>query len=288
MDVKSKNLREQLMTEIVQCVSCGSNLHGSFCSHCGERKLDPELRKIRHLLGDFVTELTSFDGKFIKSFFNLVFIPGKNEFNFHRGARVQYLKPISLFLLINIIFVAFMPLTDFYVSFNDQQSQIYSPYILEWIQSNVTASGLSEQDFESKYNQAVKILARSIIIIGVPFLVPFVVLLFNNEKYSLSDHFVFSLNVYGWWLLWMLISWWFSIAIVYLFLSIFDFNLSPFMIFGPLMPIGLLLYLFLAIRKMYEHTWWLALLKIPIIFIGLMFSHIMFRLVQLILTMWTV
>ncbi|MBV1907740.1 MAG: DUF3667 domain-containing protein [Kangiellaceae bacterium] len=276
------------MEKILQCASCATDLQGAFCSQCGERQLDPELRKIRYLLGDFIEELTSLDGKFIKSFVNLIFIPGRNELNFHRGARVQYLKPITLFLLINIVFVALMPLSDFYVSFVDQKNQIYSPHLLEWIQSTVAASGLSEQVFESQYNQSVKLLARSIIIIGVPFLLPFIVLLFNHQRYFLSDHFVFALNLYGWWMLWMLISWWFSDAIAFLVLNIFEFDLNPGMIFGPIMPLGVVIYLFISIGRMYENSWLLTLLKIPIVLVGLAVSHLIFRYIQLILTMWTV
>lgn len=270
------------------CASCRAPLQGDFCSQCGERKLVPQLRQFGHLLGDFAKDITSLDGKLVRSFAHLLFFPGRSELNFHRGARVQFMKPIALFLLINVIFVTLMPLTDFFLTYSDQQRQFYSPVMQQWLQSHIAASGLTEQVFSNNYDQLVKVLARSIIIVSVPFLLPFVVLMFRDKRYFLSDHFVFALNVWGWWLLWMLVSWWSSWSLAYVAQWAFDFDLNPYRFNGTIALIGLVVYLYLAITKMYQHNWWQTLLKMPVIIIGVAVSHMMFRFVQFVVTVWSV
>jgi len=276
------------MSKSNHCISCGSNLQGEYCARCGERKLEPELRKFSNLVGDLVESVTSLDGKLFKSLANLIFKPGINEYNFHRGSRVKFMRPIALFLFVNVIFVTLMPLSDFFVSFGSQHRQLYSPYILNWIENFVLASGLSPLEFETQYNQLVKILARSIIIISVPFLLPFVILVFRDKEYFVSDHFVFSLNVYAWLMLWMLVSWWFCVFTAFIFEVLFSFEFSPFVLYSPLMLLGVLVYLLMAIKRMYRQSWLMSLLKMPVILLGVAVSHMMFRLIQLGLTMWAV
>ena len=120
------------MADSKTCVSCGAEVSGKFCSHCGEQQLDPELRSLSHMAKDLVEDLTSVDGKLKVTLQNLLLRPGQLDYNYHIGKRNPYLKLITLFLLINVFFVSFAPITDFYLTFYDQlNAQFYSPMLKE-------------------------------------------------------------------------------------------------------------------------------------------------------------
>ena len=120
------------MEESKTCVSCGAEVTGRFCVRCGEQQLDPELRALSHLAKDFIEGLTSVDGKLMRTLQYLFLKPGQLDFDYHIGKRSPYIKPITLFLLINVFFVSFASITDFYLIFSDQlNAQLYTPFVRE-------------------------------------------------------------------------------------------------------------------------------------------------------------
>lgn len=268
------------------CASCNAELQGPYCCQCGEQKLTAEQRRFGHLLSDLFQNLTNIDGKLIKTFYHLCLKPGLYEHNYHIGARNQYLKPISLFLLTNVLFVALISLNDFYLSFTDQQGQPYSRFIIGWVNEQVAQSGLSKDDFAQLYNQQVKILARSIFIIAVPFLFIFVVALFYDKRFFLADHFVFSLNLYAFWLLSMVLCWWGAYGVVVI-AQLFDIQLSIYSVFGNASLLALVTYTYIAIGRMYQESTLRRLLKVPILLGVLLLSHLVYRFLQLVLTIWS-
>lgn len=271
----------------IHCASCGEILTGPFCSQCGEKRLSDNDRRFIQVLSDFFNSLTNLDGRFFRTFHHLLLKPGLYEYRYHIGARVGYIKPITIFLLINVLFVAFMPLNDFYVDFNDQQHHPYAPLITEWLNTQISDSGLTKEAFAERYDQLVKVLARSILILGVPFLLPFVMLLFRDKRYYLADHFVFCLNLYGFWLMWMLFCWWGAWLLAVL-ASQLGFQMPLYPLFGNTMVAGLLLYSYIAMGRMYQDGKWLRLVKMPLLILALLFSHMAYRFSQLLITVWAI
>ena len=101
-----------------QCKSCGAEQTGRYCPECGEQRLNPELRSAGHIVKQLFTELTDLNGKFWLSLKTLISQPGKFDKDYSIGRRKIYIKPITLFLLINVVFVMFATLSDFFVNFS--------------------------------------------------------------------------------------------------------------------------------------------------------------------------
>ena len=192
------------------------------------------------------------------------------------------MRPIALFLLINVLFAMFNTLTDFYVTLANQLGgQMYSPYVVDWINGQVAQSGLTQAEFAKKYNDMAKVVARSIIIISVPFMAVWLPLMFKDRRWFFSDHFVFSLNFYSFLLLWIVLS-------KALFYPIKLIGVETGSLYFWLLPIGLLLYSFLASKRLYQQSVGRILFKVPLVLLAFFFSHMAYRFVQLFLVIWLI
>ena len=266
------------------CPSCGATFRGPWCAQCGEHQLTPELRSLRHHFATLFEAVTSLESRFWRTLRALLLQPGAVDLAWHRGARAAWVQPISLFLLINVVFVLLSPINDFYVSFLEQRTyQPYSPWLQAWIEQLAIEYGPGLEAFARRYDQAVHLLARSLIIVQTPFFALWTALMLVGRGRYASDHLVYSLNTHAWFMIWLLLlqipGW-----LIDSLLGLFDLELSGGAYFA-LLPWGLLLYLLLSVRRAYELGWWSALWRTPLLFIGLFASHMLYRFCQLLITM---
>ena len=84
------------------CLNCGSPLHGSFCSACGQRAV-PENPTVSELAGDAWQELSGYDGRIAATIRGL-FRPGYLTREYIAGRRARYLSPIRLYLIVSVLY----------------------------------------------------------------------------------------------------------------------------------------------------------------------------------------
>ncbi|MEO5568701.1 MAG: DUF3667 domain-containing protein [Gemmatimonadaceae bacterium] len=87
----------------VQCLNCQAELHGHFCSSCGQRVVPPH-PTVRELAGDAVDEFTGWDGKFSETLRTLVRRPGELTWQWLEGRRVRYISPVRLYLTASLLY----------------------------------------------------------------------------------------------------------------------------------------------------------------------------------------
>lgn len=255
-----------------------------YCSHCGEQRLTEELRSVKHIIKDFVTDLTSVDSKLLRTVKTLFLSPGQLDYDYHIGKRIVYLKPITIFLIINVAYVMFSPVTDFYVSFHDQLNlQGYSPYIKPMIEAHISASEKSVSEFAVLYDQLVVVLARSLIILQVPIFGFFVWLLcYKNSHYS-GDYLIFGLNFHSWLLVWTVFLQ-LPESVIHFVFNLFSSSDVLEGIYFLLLPMGLMVYLWLATKKLFRLSFVELIWRVPLLFVALAVSHYLFRFLQLLIT----
>ena len=86
------------------CVNCSAPCPGAYCSACGEKRLSANDFSLRHFVGHAVHDLTHFDAKIFRSLIPLLFKPGVLTAEFIAGRRSRYIKPLTLFILVNLFF----------------------------------------------------------------------------------------------------------------------------------------------------------------------------------------
>jgi len=73
-----------------------------FCPHCGQRAKDDLTMGV--LFYNTISNYFSFDARFFKSFFPLMFRPGYLAKRFVMGKRLLYLHPAQYYLLVSVVF----------------------------------------------------------------------------------------------------------------------------------------------------------------------------------------
>lgn len=270
--------------ENTQCPSCGSERKGEFCSQCGEQRLNNKLRSLHYILSDIIQDLTSVDGKLWKTLRAILLKPGELEYHYYIGRRVEYLRPITLFFVLNVIFVMFSPLTDFYINLYDQITlQPYSAFIKGELNQYLNNNNIPYKEFEQNYNQLVIVLARSLIILQVPIYALASAILLANRQYYSGDYFNFSLNMHSWLLMWVFIA---MIPAFVIGNVVYWINPSilPNKVYFLLLPVGLAVYLIFALRKMFQLSWIQCLWRLPLLLIAYQLCHTAFRLLQFLIT----
>lgn len=94
----SRKLRSE-----TDCLNCGAEIKGHYCSECGQANYEPK-ESFRHILTHFITDYLHLDEKFFSSLKYLLFNPGLLTTEYNAGKRVKYVHPFRLYIFITIVF----------------------------------------------------------------------------------------------------------------------------------------------------------------------------------------
>jgi hypothetical protein len=93
----------------MQCLNCGAELTGRWCSQCGQRASDPR-PTLHELLHEALHELMHLDGKLVRTAGLLLFKPGELTREFREGKRARSVTPIRLYLICSVLFFSVISL----------------------------------------------------------------------------------------------------------------------------------------------------------------------------------
>ncbi|MFC3094024.1 DUF3667 domain-containing protein [Alteromonas sediminis] len=179
-----------------QCKNCGESLIGPYCSACGEKVLNDKDKTLLAFCGMVFEELTSVDSRFWHTVRTLLTTPGQISHDQMIGKRMSYMRPITLFFVINVIYFLF-PLFE---AFNTSlQTQLQLPYA-EWIsmQERIDEKSLtmhvSNEVFNMKFDQSSNANSKLMIILMVPLLAPFFALVGIHRRHGMLHHVNLSLE----------------------------------------------------------------------------------------------
>lgn len=97
----------ELATEKKYCSNCSALIQGAYCSQCGQRYFSSHNLSLRYFIASAAKEFANIDGKFFRTMWVLLTKPGKLTAEYLTGKQKQYVKPISLFLFVNVFFFFF-------------------------------------------------------------------------------------------------------------------------------------------------------------------------------------
>lgn len=246
------------------CMTCGKEAVGNFCAHCGEKRREDHDFSLKHVLAEAAEAFFHVDSKIFLTLKTLVKRPGKLTSDFFLGRRKPYMSPLQTFFVCNLLFFVLQPLTGLEILAPPlrvfESNDFIGKTATRLVDRRLTKEHLSRtnpdqfKEFTERFERVAHLQAKSLILVLAPMLaVVLAVLNFGRKRYF-SEHIIFSLHAYAWWLLWLLANLVILALVVVLpLLAGWHINLQYFddaatsLEFG-----GLGVYLFFAGRRFYQ------------------------------------
>ena len=182
------------------CPSCGAVALTQFCPACGERRLAPADLRLREVLVQAFSALTSVDGRLLRSLRDVCLRPGELTLAYMEGRRKPYLGPLELFFLANVAFFALQSLADtrsFSTTLASHlQQQDWRGLANRLVERHLQATGRTLPVYAPVFDHRIAIYARSLIALMV---VPFgllVAALFGRRPLPALTHAIFAVHTY--------------------------------------------------------------------------------------------
>lgn len=198
------------------------------------------------------------------------------------GRRQRYLRPFSLFLLVNLIFFVAPPMTDFDLALSDHVGQPgYGNWAAEQVRERLAEEATTFDALQERYAQASSNVAKSLVVLHVPVLALFLWLGFFGRRWTPAEHVVVALHLFGFMLLAAMLLGWIVFPAAN---AILGSEPSPVVTAGPV----LLVAWWRGLRRAYGagRTHVTALLALAIFGLGI--AHLVYRGVQFALVFWLI
>lgn len=171
------------------CVTCGGQLAGPFCHHCGEKRAEDRDLTLRAFLQYAAEALTNADAKLYVTLRRLFLRPGLLTSEFVAGRRNMYVSPLQLFLISNLLYFVLLQMgmgaDTFTTDLAWHRTQpIYGPVAESMIQERAgplpergidqpAATWLAswseeQQELRTRFNEASPRYANSMVILMIP------------------------------------------------------------------------------------------------------------------------
>jgi len=261
------------------CANCGHSFTGNYCNNCGEKRYTEKDRKLVHLVEEAFHFITHFEGKFFKTLRSIFTKPGQLSTDYCRGVRKSYFKPLSLFLLLVVIYLLFPVFEGLNMKLPNYQTHwIYGKYASQKI-AEVSAGRSMEtmtEIFARKSEKVSKFL--------LPIIIPMTALLFwpltfRRRRYFF-DQVVFATEVNSFFLMagYMLLPL-LAIAVLLTYHLITGGKVGVGdSIIGPLLYTTMTIFVTLAARRFFGYNRFRALLLgLAYFFINYLVVHVAYK-----------
>jgi hypothetical protein len=183
------------------CPTCKTPVASAYCPACGESPLPARDLSLRALFFQLVHELTSIDGRLVRSLQALFTRPGALTVAYAEGPRKPFLGPIQLFLITNVVFVAVQSLTGTNVFSSTLDSHLHhqdwSALAQRLVAHRLATGPTTLEHYAPLFNQAVALHAKSLVILMALVFALLLPVVFYRKRRSFGVHVVFALHLYA-------------------------------------------------------------------------------------------
>ena len=266
------------MEYIVFCQNCGEELAiaTKYCPFCGQKKILKEDYTFKRLLKESIFDSLHIDAKLFNSIFPLLFRPGYLTKQWLAGKHVMYFKPFKMFLVISILYFLLASINEHYLvkwedpnlkrkgsigfSFSNMPDTVNRPSN-EVIMPDETMDFMDRQGekFDKMGSEKItEYLTKNIsklIVLLVPVVALLLKLIYGRKKKLYYEHLIFTLHIH---------------AFVFLFaviIELISLTTGYFVNYWIVIPV-ILIYIFLALKRIYRQKFFMALLSNILLWIG--------------------
>ncbi len=292
---------------------------GEYCAACGQRVFVEADRRFGHLLGEFFRAATDLDGRFWRSVGALLFQPGRIARDYIAGARARWMSPVSLFLIVNLLYFLVPTLTDLSLPLHNQirgnvyrefapalcevretaglcgtTGQLHSPLTEPLVQRRLQlerdraiAAGrtFSMERFTQRYDARSAEIGKLLVILHAPFMALALMLVAWKRRRYFAEHFIVALGMLSFLLLLPPLVLRPMAVLANGFPAFWQPWMRPWIELGL---VALILWCFAATcRRCYDSRWWVAIGQGVAVFCAFALSSlVVYRAVQFVLTLW--
>ncbi len=170
------------------CKSCGNTFTGLYCNLCGEKVILPADRSFRTLMGNILVAITFADNKSLKTMVSVIRHPGFVSGEFADGRTVKYLRPMSLFFVLNLVYFLFPLIQLFNATWVTQLGTVYGTLVLKLSLLKMNELHLPRNAFELMYNEKSVGYAKMLVIVFAVLASLPLNLLYRKGSRFFSDH----------------------------------------------------------------------------------------------------
>lgn len=259
--------------ETKSCVNCGTPTSDRYCPACGEKRLHPHQYALAHLAEETVDEFTHFDTKIFRSLWLLLKRPGFLTTEFLRGRRVPYMRPLQLFIVVNVLYFFTQPISA-YRTFEGPlryhlELQSYSDEFARPLVEN-QLRGKTETEraaFEEQFDRSVHTYAKTLIFLGIPLFTLLFAGLFWTRKRYFAEYFFAAIHFWTMAILLLIVLGIGMAGLIALLRAVGVGAFPRWFVWlneqGPTFVIGA--YAYQTIRQVYGQARWLSALKAVLI-----------------------
>jgi hypothetical protein len=149
-------------------------------------------------------EFTHFDTKFLRTLKVLLLKPGELSRAYFHGGRSRYTKPLTLFVIINVLFFLLQPhmrlLRFGYANY------LKNPAYQAAVNRRLVETKESPQSYSVRFDANLQNQKKSLLIMSVPVLALVMAVAFAGTHRRYAEHLVFSVQVYAFLLIYLLLA----------------------------------------------------------------------------------
>jgi hypothetical protein len=288
------------------CPNCNAFIKADakYCHECGQKRIHPKDHSVWHLIIESIGDFFHFDSKFLATLRPLLFRPGFLTKEYLQGKRARYFQPFKLFLFISFLYFLAAGMMNHRNSDRDLEASLpgksvsgkdssankseYSVHLAEihdkimdlpddslrklvkihglnrfinisYPRENWFVRFLYKQTIKNRlqgsltFGENMKKTVPKLIFILIPFFAFLLKLLYIRRKIFYFRHIIFSLH-------------YLSFVFLLLWINLFGSLLSTWI--STVLFLSMLVYLFIAMKKVYQQKMLRTLGKFVLLFFG--------------------
>ncbi|NOT76395.1 MAG: DUF3667 domain-containing protein [Cyclobacteriaceae bacterium] len=178
------------------CKNCGNEFVGFYCNQCGEKVILPEDRSFRTFLNSILLAVTLADSRFIKTIWLMIKRPGELSKEFAEGRRIKYLRPLSVFFVLNLVYFLFPVIQLFNASLRTQINSFHGSLAVQTVATKMTKLGYHDvASFGIVYDQKTAGLAKMLVIVFAVIVSLPLNLIYRSGNRYFTDHVGLSVEL---------------------------------------------------------------------------------------------
>lgn len=253
------------------CKNCNTDFEGKYCNNCGQKFYTDHDKSLKHFLEEIFHFLTHFEGSFFTSLSTIYTKPGKLTEDYTDGIRKKYYKPISLYLLLIVLYLIFPLAHGLNVALKyHRNNSFYGNYAEKQIEQKIAKLQTSDEEFTEHFEQKSAKVSKLLLLLFIPYSALLIYLLYFYKKPYLFDLTILATEINVFYLSFVFIL--FPGILLLLNKLTGTYLITDEVIFTLIPGIIFMLFCGLSFRRFFNRNWFISLVS------GLVFAafHFLF------------